>query len=244
VEWIGLVLDRPGEAFGPSGADSTAVAIVNASTHGASVMNTRLPASRPARILRDFRRFQNYDTSDRPRDFPPVGWAPVAPRIAVIGSCCSGKTTFAAELAEILGVAHVELDALHHGPNWREASAEELQARVDEALASLNGWVTDGNYMHKLGTRVIDEADMVVWLDLPLRTLLPRIYRRSRRRMRERVELWHPGNFETWRGIWVLSSYTIRTHHRRRRYWPSRFQGKTVVRLRSSAEADAWLAGN
>jgi adenylate kinase family enzyme len=166
----------------------------------------------------------------------------VAPRIAVIGSCCSGKTTLATQLAEILGVAHVELDALHHGPNWQEATAEELRVRVDEALASLDGWVTDGNYMHKLGTRVIDEADMVVWLDLPLRTLLPRIYRRSRRRMRERVELWHPGNFENWRGIWVLSSYTIRTHHRRRRYWPSRFEGKTLVRLRTSAEANAWLA--
>jgi adenylate kinase family enzyme len=166
----------------------------------------------------------------------------VAPRIAVIGSSCSGKTTLATRLAEIHGVPHVEFDAIHHGPNWQEATPEELRARVDEALASLDGWVTDGNYMHKLGTRVTDQANTVVWLDLPLRTLLPRIYRRSRRRMREHVELWHPGNFETWRGIWVLSSYTIRTHHRRRRDWPSRFGSKNLVRLRSSAEADAWLA--
>ena len=167
--------------------------------------------------------------------------ADVAPTIAVIGSCCAGKTTLARKLAGILGVPHIELDALHHGPGWREATAEELRARVDEALADLDGWVTDGNYMGKLGTRLIDEADTIVWLDLPLRVVLPRIYRRSRRRMRQRVELWHPGNFETWRGLWVLSSYTLRTHHRRRRYWPPRCDGKTVVRLRSSAEADAWL---
>jgi adenylate kinase family enzyme len=166
----------------------------------------------------------------------------VAPRIVVIGSCCSGKTTLATRLAQVLGVPHVELDALHHGPNWQEATAEELRARVDESFASLGGWVTDGNYMHKLGTRVIDQADTVVWLDLPLRTLLPRIYRRSRGRMRERVELWHPGNFETWRGIWVLSAYTVRVHHRQRRSWPLLFGGKELVRLRSSAEADAWLA--
>jgi adenylate kinase family enzyme len=166
----------------------------------------------------------------------------VGSKIAVIGSSCSGKTTLAGRLAERLGVPHVELDSLHHGPNWQEASAEELRARVEQALSGLDGWVTDGNYMGKLGTWLIDQADTIVWLDLPLRTLLPRIYRRSRRRMRDRVELWHPGNVETWRGIWVLSSYTVRLHHRRRRYWPPRFAGKKVVRLRSSAEADAWLA--
>jgi adenylate kinase family enzyme len=163
-------------------------------------------------------------------------------KIAVIGSSCSGKTTLAARLAATIGVPHVELDALHHGPNWREATAEELRARVEAALEGLDGWVTDGNYIGKLGTWLIDQADTIVWLDLPLRTLLPRIYRRSRRRMRNRVELWHPGNYETWRGIWVLSSYTVRLHHRRRRYWPPRFAGKTVVRLRSSADADTWLA--
>ena len=88
---------------------------------------------------------------------------------------------------------------------------------------------------------MIDRADTIVWLDLPLRTLLPRIWRRSRLRMRERVVLWN-GNVETWRGLWILSTYTIRTHHRRRRYWPPRFEGTNVVRLRSSAEADEWLA--
>jgi adenylate kinase family enzyme len=104
-------------------------------------------------------------------------------KISIIGSSCSGKTTLAAQLAERLGVPHLELDALHHGPNWQEATADELRAKVEEALTGLDGWVADGNYMG-----------------------------------------------------------TIRTHHRRRRYWPPRFEGRTVVRLCSSAEADAWLA--
>ena len=68
-------------------------------------------------------------------------------RISIIGSCCSGKTTLAARLAERLGVTHVELDALHHGPNWQEATADELRAKVEETLAELDGWVVDGNYM-------------------------------------------------------------------------------------------------
>ena len=176
--------------------------------------------------------------SGQPRRSSPIS----SRRIAIIGSCCSGKTTLAGRLGDRLDVPHVELDALHHGPYWQEATAEELRAKVEAALAGLDGWVTDGNYMGKIGTSVLDRADTVVWLDLPLRTLLPRIWRRTRRRRRDRVELWNEGNFETWKGWWVLSSYTVRTHHRRRSYWPPRFEGRNVVRPRSSAEADAWLA--
>jgi adenylate kinase family enzyme len=71
----------------------------------------------------------------------------MARRIAVMGSSCAGKTTLAGQLAERLGVPHVELDALHHGPNWTEATAEELKAKLEATLAPLDGWIADGNYM-------------------------------------------------------------------------------------------------
>jgi adenylate kinase family enzyme len=98
----------------------------------------------------------------------------VARKIAVMGSSCSGKTTVAGLLAARLGVPQTELDALHHGPNWQEANAEELRARLDRVLSGTNGWVANGNYMGKLGTRLIDQADTIVWLDLPLWILVQR----------------------------------------------------------------------
>ena len=90
-------------------------------------------------------------------------------RVVVVGSSGSGKTTVAAALAQTLGVKHVEMDALHHGPNWTEASADELRAAATRELAGHDGWIVDGNYSGKLGDFVLLQADTVVWLDLPLR---------------------------------------------------------------------------
>src|SRR5690348_18218982 len=94
----------------------------------------------------------------------------VAPRkINVRGTSGAGKSTFAAELATRLGVPHIELDALHHGPNWAQPTAAEFQARVKAAMAAApDGWVIDGNYDSKLGGLVTGAADIVVWLDPPL----------------------------------------------------------------------------
>src|SRR5829696_3668205 len=63
-------------------------------------------------------------------------------RVVVKGTSGAGKSTFAAAVARRLGVAYVELDALHHGPNWSAPTAEEFRRRVRAALAAApEGWV-------------------------------------------------------------------------------------------------------
>jgi adenylate kinase family enzyme len=167
-------------------------------------------------------------------------------RVNVKGTSGSGKTTFGEELARRLGVPFVELDALHHGPNWAEPTNEEFRARVREAIdAAPDGWVIDGNYEPKLGDTVLGAADTIVWLDLPLRLKLRRLWRRTTGRIRNDVELWN-GNKETWWNAVVgpqsLFGWMLRTHVRQRREWPRRFAGDPrFVRLRSDAEARAWL---
>jgi adenylate kinase family enzyme len=167
-------------------------------------------------------------------------------RVNVKGTSGSGKTTFAAELARRLDVPFVELDALHHGPNWAEPTDDEFRARVQAEIdAAPDGWVIDGNYEAKLGEVVLGPADTIVWLDLPLRLKLRRHWRRTTTRIVDDVELWS-GNKESWRGaFWgreSLFGWMIRTHFRHRREWPARFAGdERMVRLRSFAEARAWL---
>ncbi len=167
-------------------------------------------------------------------------------KINVKGTSGAGKSTFGAELARRLGLAYVELDALHHGPNWSEPTAEEFRDRVREAMAAApQGWVIDGNYDTKLGDTVVGAADTVVWLDLPLAVKLPRLWHRTLHRIRDDVELWS-GNRETWRDQFAsrhsIFFWTIRSHVEHRREWPPRFdRDPRLVRLRSATEVRRWL---
>jgi adenylate kinase family enzyme len=168
-------------------------------------------------------------------------------RVAVIGASCTGKTTTSRDLARRLGVPHIELDALHHDPDWQEAPADVLQARVGAALAAApEGWVVDGNYHGKLGTSVVERADTVVFLDLPHHVALRRVLWRTLSRAVTRKELWN-GNRETFRNTFSRDSivwWVVRHHRSHRPKWDSRLaplEHLEVVRLRSPREVRAWL---
>jgi hypothetical protein len=146
-------------------------------------------------------------------------------------------------LAERLGVTFVELDALVHGPDWAETPDAELRALVEPVVRS-DGWVIDGVYHQKLGSIVLDAADVVVWLDLPLRVWIPRLLRRSGRRIAGRQPLWNENRETLGAAVWgreSLLGYGLRTHLQRRRAWPSDLAAYRVVRLRSPAAVQRWL---
>jgi len=166
-------------------------------------------------------------------------------RVAIIGSASgNGKTTLGKELARRLGTPFYEIDALHHGPGWTEATPGELRARVQPLVAG-DRWVIDGAYRGKLGDLVLGAADTIVWLDLPMRVWLPRLVRRTLLRIVRREELWN-GNRETLRGaFWgpdALIPYALRSHFRCRRNYPAQLARYPVVRLRSPREVEHWLA--
>ncbi|MDF3065423.1 MAG: hypothetical protein K0R38_1024 [Polyangiaceae bacterium] len=148
-------------------------------------------------------------------------------------------------VAERLGVPCIELDAHHHGPNWRAASAEELRASVSAVLDDSRGWVVDGNYEAKLGDLILDRAELIVWLDLPLLTKLRRLVHRTWRRWSRSEELWN-GNRETLlHTVWGAESlfwWMLRSHVRQRRNLPRKLASRRYVRLRSVEEVAAWLA--
>jgi adenylate kinase family enzyme len=165
-------------------------------------------------------------------------------RVAIIASASgNGKTTLARELGRRLAAPVVELDALVHGPGWTQMADDELRATVEPVLAG-ESWVIDGTYRRKLGDLVLRNADTVVWLDLPVQVWLPRLLRRSVRRLLGREPLWNE-NRETLRGVLLgrdaLIPWALRAHFTRRRRYPVELASYPVVRLRTPEEVERWL---
>lgn len=165
--------------------------------------------------------------------------------MVVVGGPGSGKSSVAAQLARVLGVAPIELDGLWWGPDWKPAGREQLRDDVRDVLA-IDSWIVDGNYVDDVADLVWRRADVVVWLDLPRRVAVRRAVRRSVRRILAAEALWN-GNHES---LAVLSPRSITTLVRR---WPSYSERiasalvdleipvERVVRLRSDAEKERWL---
>jgi adenylate kinase family enzyme len=168
-------------------------------------------------------------------------------KVAIIASASgNGKTTLGRELARRLRVPFVELDQLVHGPGWIETPNDDLRAQVEPIVRS-DGWVIDGTYQRKLGDLVLDAADVVVWLDLPIRVWLPRLVRRTWRRVRGREELWNGNTESLASAVWgreSLFAWALRTHLRRRREWPAGLAHLPVVRLRTPVEVERFLAAS
>ena len=166
-------------------------------------------------------------------------------RILVGGSSGAGKTTMARALSERLGIPHVEVDGLFHGPGW--VPRPEFVADVD-AVTSGPAWVIDHDYQaarHLVWARI----DTLVWLDYSRAVCEWRVIRRSVGRGLLRRELWN-GNRESVLAMFVDPEHPVRwswTHHAGKRL---DFEGRvadpshahiTTVRLRHPREAQAWL---
>jgi adenylate kinase family enzyme len=138
----------------------------------------------------------------------------VSSRVVVLGVSGAGKTT----LAKRLGLPYLDMNRLLEGP---------LEG-VDDAIAS-KGWAADASLEKYVGDRVLERADTIVWLDLPLRVALRRLWRRSRRDGEERP--------------YGLIAGAVRAHFSNRRRFPERLERfGGVVHLRSPREVESWLA--
>lgn len=169
-------------------------------------------------------------------------------RVVVLGATGAGKSTVAGELARVTGAEHVELDGFHHGPHWTPRPPAEFAVDVADVLTK-NAWIVDGNYVDRVSDTVWPHAGTVVWLDLPLWVILPRIVRRTLRRIRRRTALW-AGNREQWSSLIggdSLLTWAVRQHRHLRSALPGRLaeldrSGVHVVRLTSTEAVSRWTA--
>ncbi|MFE6049900.1 adenylate kinase [Kitasatospora sp. NPDC056446] len=165
-------------------------------------------------------------------------------RIVIAGISGAGKTTLAAALSRRLGIRHIEMDALYHGPDWtRRPEFEDDVRELTEGPA----WICDAQYHRIVGDLLGTRADTFVWLDLPRHTVMHRVIRRSLLRATTRRVLWN-GNTETWHALLHDPHHPIRwawTHHATRRTETATFLAAHphahVIHLHTAPQARHWL---
>src|SRR2546423_714034 len=118
-----------------------------------------------------------------------TGSAPTPRRVVVVGTSGVGKTRLAGQLATILGVPLIELDAFKHGPGWHRFEPAIVRAAVAAATAA-ESWIVDGNW-DEAPMFLWPQADLIVWLDYPAWVVMQRVLRRSILRTALRRKLWN-----------------------------------------------------
>jgi adenylate kinase family enzyme len=168
-------------------------------------------------------------------------------RVVIIGTSCSGKTTFARNLAQKLDVQHIELDSIHWKPNWTPTPKEEFRILAMEAVAP-EAWVLDGNYS-AVRDILWARATTLIWLNYPFYVVAWRAVSRTFRRVFGQQVMWS-GNRETFRQSFMSKDsilwWVLKTYLRRRHEYPRLFREPTnghlqITVLTSPAEAERFL---
>jgi len=98
----------------------------------------------------------------------------------IIGIPSAGKTTLATQLSELLGIPFHSLDELAFiDQRWTPRPAAERDAMLAEILLEPS-FITEGGFLGWTD-ELLDAADVIVWLDPPLRLLVWRHIKRFAR---------------------------------------------------------------
>lgn len=165
-------------------------------------------------------------------------------KILVAGTSGAGKTTLAGRIGQLLGIEHTELDSLFHGPDWVPLESFETEVR---RFSSEPAWVTEWQY-GAARELLAERADLMLWLDLPRRTVMRQVITRTVRRRLQREVLWNRNMEPPLHTILFDPDHVVR--------WAWRSDGRNVgrmatvlvdvpslpiVRLRSREEIEAVL---
>ena len=168
-------------------------------------------------------------------------------RVIVVGCSGSGKTEFSCRLAERLGSAHVEIDAVYWLPDWGTRDPEEFRTAMRREVMR-EFWVVEGNY-NQVRDIVWTAGSSIVWLNYPFPLVIIRVFRRTVRRILRREALFG-GNRETFlKSFFSTESilwWVVKTFRPLRRRYRTFFDSEvfphlTRVEFRRPSEAEKFL---
>ncbi len=164
-------------------------------------------------------------------------------RIAIVGRSGSGKSTLARRLGGRCGLPVIHMDQLYWTPGWVEQDPEVWRAAVNAAAAA-DRWVIEGVGSSASALRFA-RAEIIVWLETPRWLCLWRAVRRSLTTfgvVRPDIAPGCPEKIDLafYRYIW---NWDRDTRPRLDQAIAEQAAQARVMRLRTRAQVDAWVAG-
>lgn len=98
-------------------------------------------------------------------------------KIAIIGCPGSGKSTLAFKIHTILGIPLLHLDKYFWQPGWQRPDREEFR-KIHDQLCDQKEWIIEGMSVRLFEYRA-KQADVIIFLDIPLYVCLYRIFKRA-----------------------------------------------------------------
>lgn len=153
-----------------------------------------------------------------------------------------GKSTFAKQLGNKLNIEVTHLDALFWKAGWVESSVEEF-ADAQKHIVQQERWIIEGNYSNTYHVRE-PYADTIIYLELPLRICLYRVFKRwweNRGKTRSDMAEGCEEKIDMKFLHFIITTYFPRKEKMQLRMKKFREDGKSVIQLKSRNEIRNFL---
>jgi adenylate kinase family enzyme len=131
-----------------------------------------------------------------------------ARRLHIVGSAGSGKTTLAQHLSAQLNTPCYELDEIAYAGGFGRKIPLDARLAALQPIIAQPAWVTEGVYLWWTAT-LMEAADLIIWLDMPVYVNGWRIVARHFRLNRAGTNR-HPGNVKLMRFLFHVLRKQIR----------------------------------
>ena len=164
-------------------------------------------------------------------------------KVAVFGNAGGGKSTLSKRLSQITGLPVYPLDKIKYQSGGSEVSQEEYQ-RTHQQILATDQWIIDGfGSMETLWPR-LEEADTLIYIDLPLYVHFWWVTKRLITGYFRPPEGWPEnspilkGSLSSYRVLWLCDKLLTLRY---REYIKQAQNTKSVYHLRSTQEISQFL---
>ena len=95
-------------------------------------------------------------------------------KILIIGIVASGKSTLATKLSKQLNIKHYEIDLIVHDDENKKMRSHQEQLDIINEIDKNEDWIIEGTLRKNLYI-LLDLAEKIIYLDIPLRVRKRRI---------------------------------------------------------------------